>query len=214
MERNYKVGDIVRIEMKTGIYQVVAERNSKQVYARRIFDSKLNFRLGKAVLYGRPWLHGMSKAFEEKVEQLLRDNPEIAQIIADVKLDPEFYYYTWFFSKKETPFFIVKDANLDGINKYIADEIQGDPCNKRLIKILRTLKRKKLISSVTTRLTNNNRQGLKDDESVCRIECGRYETDFDKRGEMTFSTARLYILKNTGVSKIKVDFNSPIGFIE
>ena len=214
MERDYKVGEIVRIEMKTGIYQVVAERNSKQVYVRRIFDSKLNFRLGKAVLYDRLWLHGLSKAFKEKVEQLLRDNHEIAQTIADVKLDPEFYYYTWFFSKKETPFYIVKDGNLDDINKYIADEIQCNPCNKQLIKILRTLKKKKLIIPVTTRLTNNNRQGLKDGESICRTECGRYETDFDKHGEMTFSTARLYILKNTGVSKIKVDYNSPIGFIE
>ncbi|MDE7454413.1 MAG: hypothetical protein K2M64_01135 [Clostridia bacterium] len=213
MERNYKVGDIVRIDMKTGIYQVVAERNPEQVYVRRIFDSKLNFRLGKAALYGRPWLHGLSKVFEEKVDQLLRDNPEIAQAIADVKLDPEFNYYTWFFSEKETPFFIVKNGNLDDINKYIADEIQSNPCNKRLIKILKTLKRKKLIFPVTTRLTNN-RQGLKDDESVCRIECGRYETDFDKYGEMTFSTARLYIIKNTGVSNKKVEHNNPIGFIE
>lgn len=212
MERNYKVGDIVRIEMKTGVYQIVAENAQNKVYVRQVFDSKLNFRLGKAVYYDKNWTHGLSKVYEQKIQQILNDNPEIAQQINDVKLDPEFYYYTWFFSKKATPFFIVKDDNLDDINKLIADEIQINPCDKQLVKILKTLRRKKLVTPVTTRITND-RQGLKDTESVCRIECGRYETDFDEKGNMTFHTARLYKLKNTGVSKVKVDFNSPIGFI-
>lgn len=212
MERNYKVGELVRISMQTGVYQIVAERPPMQVYVRRVFDKKLNFRLGKAVLYHRNWLHGISKEFKQKIERILNDDAVIAQKITDVVLDPEFNFYTWFFKKKYTPFFVIKDIDADEINKRVADEFEKNPCEKQLIKTLSSLQKKRLVKPIYTRLTSE-RQGLNESESVYRVECGRYENDFDEKGDMSFSAARIYKIKNTGVSKEKADYNSPIGFI-
>lgn len=214
MERNYKVGEIVRISMKTAVYQIVKEFSPEQVFVRQIFDKKLNFKFGKAVLYHRSWLHGLSKDFKHKIEDILANNAEIKAQIDDLTLDPAFFYSTWFPPKSNFLFYKIKDADAEVLNKTLTKELGEIPSEKQLCNLLKQFQRKKLIREVKNTLVNNSRQNLDDGESVYRIEVGRYETDFDQNGKPFFRTARLYKIKNTGISDNPMNLKSSIGFID
>ena len=213
MERNYKVGDIIRIEMKTAVYQIVKEFSADRVFVRQVFDKKLNFKLGKAVLYHRSWLHGLSKEYKQKVDEILDNDSEIKAQIDDLTLDPAFFYSTWFPPKSNFLFYRIKDADAKILNQKLEEKLGDNPTEKKLDKLLKEFERKKIIHVIKTRLTNE-RCNLNDDESVYRVEVGRYETDFDQNGKPFFRTARLYKIKNSGISKIPMDQNSLIGFID
>ena len=213
MERNYKVGDIVRIEMKTAVYQIVKEFTPEQVFVRQIFNQKLIFKLGKAILCHRSWLHGLSKDYKHKIEAIFENNAEIKSQIDDLTLDPAFSYSTWFPPKSNFLFYKIKDADAVILNKILEEKLGDKPTEKKLDKLLKQFQRKKLIHPIKNRLTNG-RHNLSDDESVYRVEVGRYESDYDKNCKPFFRNARLYKIKNSGIGDVPMDQNSLIGFID
>lgn len=186
MEHNFNIGEIVRVELKTAFYQIVAERNTKQVYIRQVFDKKLNFKLGKAELCHRNWLHNVSKDYKTQISVLLDENPGIRKKIDDLTFDPAFYYHTWL-----PTLYYINDAELPELQKILSEEIEREPTNEKLNSLINEFQKERRIKPIS----NYDCKIRKAGESIYRVECGRYESDFDENDRMSFRCARFYKIK-------------------
>lgn len=189
MKRDFNVGEIVRVELKTALYQIVAEKNDQQVYIRQIFNKDLKFKLGKAELYHRSWLHSVSKNYETKLLTILNENPDIKNKLNDLSFDPAFHYYNWF-----TTLYYIDNTKLPTIQNKLDDEIEREPTNKKLNELINEFQRKKLIEPINKSILDCKIR--RNGESIYRLECGRYESDFDEYDQMSFRCARFYRIKH------------------
>lgn len=191
MDRNFQIGEIVRIDTKAAFYQIVAKRNEEQFYIRKIFDKSLELKLGKAELYHKSYVRNLSNDYRNKIDNILKNDSKIKEKLNDLTLDPAFIYYSWVIT-----LYKIKDSEFETAQKVLSEEIEKKPTDKNLNKILKKLQRKKLI--VPTNLRDNVK--LQDDENIYRVECGRYESDFDNSGKMSFRCARFYKINIKGLN--------------
>lgn len=186
MERNFNIGEIVRVELRTAFYQIVAEKNTEQVYIRQVFDKKLKFKLGKAELCHRNLLHNVSKDYKAKLSVLLDENPDIREKIDDLTLEPEFNYYTWL-----PTLYYINNAELPALQKELGDGVEREPTNEKLNLLIKKFQKEKRIKPAPIYDCQIRKAG----ESIYRVECGRYESDFDENDMMSFRCARFYKIK-------------------
>ena len=187
MEHNFDIGDIVKVESKTAFFQIVAEKNTEQVYIRQIFDKNLKFKLGKAELCHKSWLHNISKDYLTKLNILLSDNSDIKAKVDNLTFEPAFYYYTWI-----PTLYYIRDIDLPTLQKQLSEEIEQEPTNEKLNSLLSEFQKEKRIEPIL----DNECKIRKVGESIYRVECGRYESDFDENDQMSFRCARFHKIKN------------------
>ena len=181
MERNFNIGEIVRVESKTAFYQIVAEKNAEQVYIRQVFDKKLIFKLGKVELCHRSWLHNVSKGLQIKLNLFLSENPKIKEKIDNLTFEPAFHYYTWI-----PTLYYINDSDLHTLQQKLSKEIEQNPTDEKLDSLISEFQKEKRIEPIL----NYDSKIRKEGKSVYRVECGRYESDFDENDQMRFRCAR------------------------
>ena len=186
MKHNFEIGDIIRVESKTAFYQIVAEKNTEQVYIRQIFDKNLKFKLGKAELCHKSWLHNISKDYLTKLNTFLSDNPDVKTKVDNLTFEPAFYYYTWI-----PTLYYINDIDLSALQKQLSEEIEKEPTDEKLNSLISEFQKEKRIEQILTYDCKIRKAG----ESIYRVECGRYESDFDENDQMSFRCARFTKLK-------------------
>ena len=81
---SFSNGELFRIEMRSGIYQVLAKCAANgaenQYYFRKVFDDKLNLKVTKADLVPESWMRPLSQNVQDKLAEVIKD-PAIKKVL-------------------------------------------------------------------------------------------------------------------------------------
>ena len=187
MDKYFSTGDIVCIEMRSGIYQILSQFNEEQFLVRKIFSTKMELKISKAILVHKSWLSHCVKKKKE-IDELIASDRSIAEILASLTIEPMYSYGTNGTESLKTIFYSANKSDIKDIQKEINSSIHEFLLVADIqAEIDRLVDEKKLNVALA---------GKKEDHRIYRIEFGRYETDFDDSGNKIYRDVRLYEMKN------------------
>ncbi len=178
----YNVGDFVRSKMNDAVYQIVGQVNvydliniENRYYFRKIFDSKIDYKPGKAQLVHESWLYDITDKTMSKIKvKLLLD--EISSFVKDITLDPLFSY-EFYLGVNNSAYFVIDRKISKEINNML-DRISEDRLDFHEMKIIINsyINDNKLKS---IKYQDKEKITLNENESFYRLEIGRYENDYE-----------------------------------
>ena len=186
-------GELFRIEMRSGIYQVLAKCEANgaenQYYFRKVFDDKLNLKVSKADLVHESWMRPLDQNVQEKLVEVISD-PEVKAVLDNLTIERAMQYGTRgteHFSSMI--WFSMNPKSKKSFEKQINGAIQGFIDFDWLRATVKELEdRGDLIPNEACSVP----QG---DLRLYRLELGRYVDDFDDAGNECYREIRFYEMK-------------------
>ncbi|MBE6544129.1 MAG: hypothetical protein E7675_06985 [Ruminococcaceae bacterium] len=187
---NYSKGDLIQIEMKSGIYQVLdfykSDDTGDLYIFRKVFDGKMNFKLSKADIVHDSWMSPISSKTREKLADTL-SLPEVKATLDDLTIDKALKFGTDL--RLEVSWCTMNPKNKKRLETLLNSHIQGFVNPFSLRNEIRELHDKgelKIIYGIEYPSEGNR---------MYRIELGRYFDDFDEFGNEQFRQMRFTEVK-------------------
>lgn len=186
-------GELFRIDMRSGIYQVLAECNSNcaenKYYFRKVFDDKLKLKVSKADLVHESWMRPLSQSVQEKLAEVIND-PAVKVVLDDLTIERAMQYGTngtEHFSKMI--WFSINPKSKKSIEKQINSSIKGFIDFDCLREVVKTLEESGDL--IPNEALSAPAEGLR----LYRLELGRYVDDFDEAENERYREIRFYEMK-------------------
>ena len=186
-------GEFFRIEMRSGIYQVLAKCEAKgaenQYYFRKVFDDKLNLKVSKADLVHDCWMRPLGQSIQEKLAEVIKESAAKV-VLDDLTIERAMQYGT-----KGTEhfssmiWFSMNPKNKKNIEKQINGAIQGFIDFDWLRATVKELEDRGDL------IPNEALSAPSGDLRLYRLELGRYVDDFDDAGNECYREIRFYEMK-------------------
>lgn len=190
---SFNNGELFRIEMRSGIYQVLAKCEVKgaenQYYFRKVFDDKLNLKVTKADLVHESWMRPLSQNVQDKLAEVIKD-PAIKKVLDDLTIERAMQYGTRgteHFSSMI--WFSMNPKSKKNIEKQINGAIQGFIDFDWLRTTVKELEDRGDL------IPNEACSAPLGDLRLYRLELGRYVDDFDDAGNECYREIRFYEMK-------------------
>jgi len=184
-------GELFRIEMRNGIYQVLdlygTDGEYGVYYFRKVFDGKLNLKVSKAEFVHEGWMRPIGDQTRARLAAVL-ELPETRAILDDLTIDRMMQFGTS--ARMEILFCTMKAVNRRKIEKRLNGEVSGSLNPFWLRNEIR-----KLHDEGELRI-GYDATSREDGNRLYRIELGRYCDDFDEFGCETFRQMRFHEIKN------------------
>jgi len=193
---SFSNGDLFHIEMRNGIYQVLALYGSDDkgniYYFRKVFDGKLNFKVSKAEFVHESWMSHISPKIQDKLSDSLK-TPEVQTILSNLTIDRAIQFSTNL--RVEILWCTMDPKNKKKLEKHLNSQIQGYINPFWLRNAIKDLHNQGELH-IETELVYPP-----EGKRLYRIELGRYCDDFDEFGsecfrEMRFSEIKIYRRKD------------------
>lgn len=205
MEFKFKTGDLVRINMQYGIFQVVKpikfedleDKNCMKYYVRQVFDKNDQYNIKPCILCHESWIDLLSQNSKlyKKVEDKI-NLPEIKNIILDPSME-----YSYFLQFHNSAFVCCDNMIYKEISKRF-EEISGEILdlnkaketlnefyNDKKIKLFNILKSQEYL--------------LEKDENVYVVEVGRFVNDYKVEDKDSTRFYRNIRLRKRHVKEVK-----------
>ena len=186
-------GELFCIDMRSGIYQVLAECNANgaenQYYFRKVFDDKLNLKVSKADLVHESWMRALSQSVQEKLAEVISD-PGVKAVLDDLTIERAMQYGTRgteHFSSMI--WFSMNPKSKKNIEKQINSAIKGFIDFDWLRATVKELE------DLGDLIPNEACSVPSGDLRLYRLELGRYVDDFDDAGNECYREIRFSEMK-------------------
>ena len=186
-------GELFRIEMRSGIYQVLAKCEAtgteNQYYFRKVFDDKLNLKVSKADLVHDSWMRPLGQSIQEKLAEVIKESA-VKVVLDDLTIERAIQYGTRgteHFSN--VIWFSMNPKNKKNIEKQINGAIQGFIDFDCLREVVKTLEESGDL--IPNEALSAPEEGLR----LYRLELGRYVDDFDDEGNECYREIRFHEMK-------------------
>ena len=186
-------GELFCIDMRSGIYQVLAECNANgaenQYYFRKVFDDKLNLKVSKADLVHDSWMRPLGQSIQEKLAEVIKESA-VKVVLDDLTIERAMQYGT-----KGTEhfssmiWFSMNPKNKKNIEKQINGAIQGFIDFDWLRATVKELE------DLGDLIPNEACSVPSGDLRLYRLELGRYVDDFDDAGNECYREIRFSEMK-------------------
>lgn len=182
----FKVGDLVLVNFKYGVFQVVKPikfkdenyENCLKYYIRPVFDKNDNLNIKPAILCHESWMDLLSP--KSKIYKIIQDKlnlPEIKNIVFEPSM--EYRYFTKF---KDSAFITCSNITYKEIAKRF-EEISGKVIHiDKILEILNEFYKHKKIK--TFNILKPQEYTLEKDDNVYLITVGRFVNDFKQPDEI------------------------------
>ena len=205
MDFKFKIGDLVKVNTKYGIFQIVKpvcfkdqpEKDCLKYYVRQIFNKNDELDVQPAILCHESWMDLLSQ--NTKLYSTVKDKLNSSEIKNIVFIPGEEYRY---FTKFKNSAFICCANNTFKELSSQFEKISGNRLNiDNALEILNEFYNKKLIKSFD--ILKPQQYELEKDENVYLIEVGRFVNDFEIPDEYATSFDRNVKLKKKSVKNIR-----------
>lgn len=196
MEYKFKIGDLVRVNMSFGVFQIVKpikfkdeeEKNCIKYYIREVFDKNDQLSIKPTILCHESWIYLLKQ--NTKCYEAVKDKinlPEINNIVFEPSMEFEF-----FGKFQNSAFICCTNLIYKEISKQF-EEISGEILDTD--KVLSILKKFHKINKIKSfNILKPQVYTLEKDENVYVIEIGRFVDDFrtpDMSSTKFYRNARL-----------------------
>lgn len=205
MEFKFKTGDLVRINMQYGIFQVVKpikfedveEKNCIKYYVRQVFDKNDQLNIQTCIFCHESWVDLLSQNSKlyKKVEDKI-NSPEIKNIVLDPSME-----YSYFLQFQNSAFICCNNAIYKEISRRF-EEMSGEILDlKKVVETLNDFYNEKKIKSFN--ILKPQEYSLEKDENVYVIEVGRFVNDFKVENKDSTRFYRNIRLRKRPVKDVK-----------
>lgn len=187
---NFSKGDLIHIEMRSGIYQVLdfyKSDDTGDIYIfRKVFDGKLNFKISKADIVHDSWMSHISLKTKEKLADTLK-LPEVQAALDDLSIDKAIQFGTDL--RLEVLWCSMNPKNKKKLEVLLNSHIQGFVNIFSLRNEIRELHAQGELSII------DGCEYPTEGKRLYRIELGRCFDDFDEFGCKQFRQMRFVEVK-------------------
>lgn len=181
MDFKFKIGDLVRVNMKYGVFQIVKpikfidedEKNCIKYYIREVFDKNDKLNIQPAILCHESWIEKLkqnTKCYEAIKDKI--NTQEIKNIVFEPKM-----IYKYFGEFENSAFICCSNSTYKEISKQF-EKISGNILDTdRVINILKEFCYENKIKSFD--ILKPQAYELEKDENIYLIEIGRFVNDFE-----------------------------------
>ena len=183
-------GDLFRIEMRNGIYQVLglysADEEGNVYYFRKVFDGKLNLKVSKAEFVHEGWMREIGGPTRERLSSVMA-LPETQAVLRDLTIERLMQFGTNL--RQEILFCSMDPKNRRKTEKSLNSRISGNLDPFWLRNEIRRLHDEGVLR------IEYDLAPPAEGKRLYRIELGRYCDDFDEFGSKMFREMRFHELK-------------------
>jgi len=186
-------GELFRIEMRSGIYQVLspakADSKGAKYYFRKVFDDKLKLKVSKADLVHESWMRPLTQNVQDKLAEVLKQ-PKVKETLDDLTIERAMQYGTSGTERFSSMiWFSMEPGNKKNIEKQINRTISGAID----FDILRAAVKE--LEDSGALLPNESMSAPAKGLRLYRLELGRYVDDFDENGNEFYREIRFCEIK-------------------